>query len=249
MIGDDPKDLPTSVGGLFAGAFSLYVRRFGFYLSLALAAALVQYVVDVLVPRFTLQHSEGLFIGLSVVVDSFIVAAVTIGVALDLVHKDADWSQLLGFASERWGVVAVVGLVNFLVFAFLVEPVVFGPQGPDTLYGIMIAPAIAIGGALALAQVVAAIEPAKSRLMLPLIALGKGLAVAFRFANLGRLLVLAVALFIPNVLELVLMGQLTARHVADAEFWSNVPLDALFAGPLQALATVFYIDFLRRAPR
>jgi hypothetical protein len=248
VIGDNPKGLPSSIGGLFNTAFSLYGRRFAFYFALALAAALVQYVVDVAVPRWTGLRSPGLTIGLSVIVDAFIVAAVTIGVALDLVQKDADWSQVLGFASERWGVVAVIGFVAFLVDALL-EPVVLGPQGPDTLYGIMIVPTIAIWGALTLAQVVGAIEPARSRLMLPLIALGKGMAVAFRFTNLSRLLVLSVILVIPIFVEQLLGDQLAARHLADAVFWSNVPIDALTVGPLQALATVFYIDFLRRAQR
>jgi hypothetical protein len=35
----------------------------------------------------------------------------------------------------------------------------------------------------------------------------------------------------------------------DALFWANVPLDAIALGPLQALSTVFYLDFLRRTQR
>jgi len=42
---------------------------------------------------------------------------------------------------------------------------------------------------------------------------------------------------------------LQAHAVPNAWFWASVPLDMLTLGPLQALATVFYIDFLRRAKR
>ena len=239
---DEDKGLPASIAGLFATAFSLYRRRIGLYALLALLALAVEFVVDVLV-----LPDPGLFIGLDIVVGSFLAATVSIGMAFDLAHKDADWSTVVTAASLRWGVVAVVSLVGYLVY-LLFQPYVFLP--PDqTGYGLLLLPFVVLWGAVWIATVVAAIEPVKSRLTLPLRALGKGLAVSTRFVNVRRLILLSILLTLPLFAEYPLLVQLQARGVPDAFFWGNVPIDVLTIGPLQALATVFYIDFLRRAKR
>lgn len=241
MIGDE-NGLPATIVGLFGTAFVLYARRFALYAILALCALAVEYVVDV-----ALLQDAGLVVGLDIVVGAFLAATVSIGVAFDLARKPADWSTIVTAASLRWGVVAIIGLIGYLLLCL------FGPflaLPPDqTGYGLLLLPFIVLWGAVWVAQVVAAIEPTKSRLTLPLRALGKGLAVSVRFANLGRLLVLSIALIMPLLAETVLLAQLQARGVPNAWFWSGIPLDAFTLGPLQALATVFYIDFLRRAKR
>lgn len=235
----DENPLPTTIVGLFSTAFSLYGRRIVLYGTLAVAALAVQYVVDVVLP-----HTTGLVAGLQIVVDSFIDAAVAIGVAFDVAHQDADWSTVVSAASLRWGVVAVVNLVYaFLVILFL--PDVFGSD-QDT-YGLLVLPVIVMWGAVSLATVVAAIEPSKSRLLLPALALGKAVRVSFRFVNLGRLIILSVILTLPLFAGGLLEAQFSARHLADPSFWAEIPVDALAIGPLQALSTIFYIDFLRRA--
>jgi hypothetical protein len=66
---------------------------------------------------------------------------------------------------------------------------------------------------------------------------------------LGRLMLFSVLLTLPLLVSTLLGSYFTQHHYADADFWGNVPLDAITVGPLQALATVFYIDFLRRAKR
>ncbi len=241
MIGDD-NGLPASIVGLFGTALALYVRRIRLYALLALCALAVEYVVDV-----ALLQDTGLAIGLSIIVGSFLAATVSIGVAFDLARKEADWSTIVAAASLRWGVVAVIGLVDYLLL-LLFAPYVFLP--PDqTGYGLLLLPFIVLWGAVWIAQVVAAIEPTKSRLTLPLRALGKGLAVSGRFVNLGRLVMLSIVMMVPFFAETVLYAQLQARGVAEAEFWAGIPIDAIALGPLQALATVFYVDFLRRAKR
>jgi hypothetical protein len=232
--------LPKTLAGLFGIAGSLYVRRAPLYLALALVAFAVQFVVDVLLP-----FDLGLALGLSIVLEAFVFAAVSIGVAFDLAGKAADWSTVLVAASERWGAVACVGLVYQFVFLYL-EPNVIGP--PDqTFYGLLIPPIIVFWGAISLAQVVAAIEPVTSRLTLPLLALGKGMAVGLRWANLGRLLLLSMIIVLPAVIENALTVVLGQHHVRSADFWGAVPFDSVVIGPVQALSTVFYIDFLRRA--
>ena len=47
----------------------------------------------------------------------------------------------------------------------------------------------------------------------------------------------------------MLGAYLQPHNVANLDFWSGIPLDMLTLGPLQAIATVFYVDFLRRAKR
>ena len=239
---DGEGGLLVTVAGLFGATYSLYVRRFGLYALLALAALGVEYVVDV-----ELLQDTGLAIGLNIIVGSFLAATVSIGVAFDLARKPADWSTIVTAASLRWGVVAAVALVSQLVFMLFEPYVVLPPE--ETGYGLLLLPFIALWGAIGIAEVVAAIEPTKSRLTLPLRALGKALAVSGRFANVGRLLLLSMVMCLPLFAENVLYAHLQTRGIAHAGFWASMPIDALAAGPLQALATIFYIDFLRRAKR
>lgn len=228
--------------GLFATALTLYARRFPFYIVLALLGIAVQYVVDTQV-----LLDSGLLLGLDIVVGSFLAASVSIGVAYDLAGKEADWSRLMTAASLRWGVVTLMSLLAFLS-TWLYEPyVAMSPE--ETGFGLLLLPFIVLSGAIALSTVVAAIEPAPSRLRLPLIALGKALAVSAQFVNLGRLLVLSVLLTLPLFAEKLLFDYLGAHNVPNLDFWSNIPMDMLTLGPLQAIATVFYVDFLRRAKR
>jgi hypothetical protein len=236
----DETRLPKSLLGLFGTAGSLYIRRVPLYLSLAAIAVVVQYLVGVVGP-----HTPGLITGLGIVVDAFIYAAVSIGIAFDLAEKPADWSTVLLAASERWGVVSVASCLYFLVF-WALAPNVFG-QPEDTGYGLLVLPIVIFWGALSLAQVVAAIEPVKTQLTLPFLALGKALAVSFRWPNISRLTLLSFVVIVPTVADAALTTVLAAHHIVQAEFWGNVPLDALTVGPVQALSTIFYIDFLRRA--
>ena len=229
--------------GLFATALSLYARRFPYYITLALLGIAVQYIVDV-ASQFP---DSGLMLGLDIVIGAFLAASVSIGVAFDLAGKEPDWSRLMTAASLRWGVVTLMSLLVFLSEWLYAPYVEMSPA--DTGYGLLLLPFIVLSGAITLSTVVAAIEPATSRLRLPLIALGKALAVSAQFVNLGRLLVLSVLLTFPLFAEMLLSAYLRAHNVANPDFWSDIPLDMLTLGPLQAIATVFYVDFLRRSGR
>jgi hypothetical protein len=239
---DEPEALPASIGGLFGTALRLYGRRFAGYTALSVGAIAVQFLVGVLAP-----HSTGSIIALSVIVDAAIVTTVAIGVASALYGRQASWSALLGAASLRWGVVAIAGFVYFLAVFALEGGVIGSPQ--QLGYGLFVAPIIVVWGAVWLAQVAAAIEPASSRLMLPFVAIGKAMTNSLALANLGRLFVLSVVLAAPMFAQQQLTNILTARHVHDPLFWGNVPLDALLAGPLTAISTLFYLDFARRVAR
>ncbi len=120
----------------------------------------------------------------------------------------------------------------------------------ETGYGLLAAAVHRALGAVTLATVVAAIEPAPSRLRLPLIALGKALAVSAQFVNLGRLMRALGAADVPAVCRTAARRRTCARTTwPNVDFWSDIPIDMLTLGPLQAIATVFYVDFLRRAGR
>ena len=241
MIGDD-KGLPTSLAGLFGAAFTLYIRRFSLYGSLAFFAFAVQVLVDLAVMQDT-----GLAIGLNIVVGSFVAAAVSIGVAFDVARKDADWSTIFNAAALRWGVVAIVCGIAYIIEQLFWPQVFLPPE--ETGYGLLLVPFVLLWGAVFMAQVVAAIDPAKSRLTLPFVALAKGLIVSVQLVNLGRLMMFSVLLTLPLIGELLLFAPMMQARIPDAWFWSQVPLEAIVVGPLQALATVLYIDFLRRAKR
>jgi hypothetical protein len=241
VIGDD-KGPPASITGLFGTAFTLYIRRFGLYATLAIAAFAVQLFVDLAVMQDT-----GLALGLNIVVGSFVAAAVSIGVAFDIARKDADWSTIFNAAALRWGVVVVVGLAGVLVQDLFLANVFLPPD--QTGYGLLLVPLIVLWGAVMMASVVAAIDPAKSRLTLPGVALAKGIVVSLQFANLGRLMLFSLIAALPLVAEVLLRQFLVTRGVPEVDFWAGIPIDAVSVGPLQALATVFYIDFLRRTKR
>ena len=87
--------------------------------------------------------------------------------------------------------------------------------------------------------------------VLVLASIGRSIALALARQNFGRLVVLAIVAVLPTLLETVLSDQLELRRVAAWQFIANIPIDALVTGPLQAIFTVFYLDFVRRssAPR
>jgi hypothetical protein len=242
VIGDD-KGLPASLAGLFGAAAGLYARRFPLYATLAVLAIGVQYIVDTLV----LPGDFGLLLGLDIIIGGFLAATVSIGTAFDLQGKEADWSRIVTAASLRWGVVTLIAFLAQFVYA-LFAPYLTLPLS-QTGFGLLILPFIVIWAAVWMSMVVASIEPAQSRLLLPLLALGKGLGVSTRFTNLGRLMLYALLMLIPIYAEMFAETTLLAHKIPDSVFWSNVTIDMIALGPLQALATVFYVDFLRRAGR
>jgi hypothetical protein len=243
VIGEDKEGLPASLGGILGIAGGLYARRFPLYGTLAVLAIVVQYIVDTLV----LPGDPGLLLGLDIVLGSFLAATVSIGVAFDLAGKEADWSRIVTAASIRWGIVTIVAFIAEVVYA-LFAPYLTLPLD-QTGYGLMLLPFIILWAAVCMGTVVAAIEPAQNQWLLPFIALGKGMGVSTRLVNLGRLMMFALLLLVPIYLETFAETAMIAHKFADATFWSNVTIDMLTLGPLQALATVLYVDFLRRAGR
>lgn len=240
MIGQE-RGLPASLAGLFATALQFYARRWPFYLTLLLLALFIQYVVDTQL----IAEDYGLMIGLQIVVDAFFAASVSIGVALDIAGRPADWSRIMTAASLRWGVVTFVELAMF--FVGWESPNVRTLSRDWTQLFVWI-PLVMFSGILTIATVAASIEQVKSRMQLPVIAIGKAFYVSAQFVNIGRLFVLSALFLIPGLLEELVFLHVPRSYI-DADFLAQVPIDAIALGPLQAIATVFYIDFLRRLKR
>jgi hypothetical protein len=182
----------------------------------------------------------------SVIVDSLLAALVTIGIVTDMRLGDrVSDRDIASAALARWGIVAVVTtLVDIAIFC--TSDAVFGP--PDaTGFGFLILPIIVFWGSLDLASVIAAIDEKTPQRLLIFASIGRSFALGLARQNFGRLIGLALVAVLPTLVETVLGDQLAIRRVAGSQFIANIPIDALVTGPLQAIFTVFYLDFVRRA--
>jgi hypothetical protein len=241
MTADERSPLPESAGSLFDAAARAYGRRLWLYLGLALFALAIQATSKHLLPK-----DQGVELALNVILDAFIAAAVSIGVVSDLgpATTRPPTSAVLSAALERWWIVAGTSvLLQFITATLqsgLVAPV-------DSLSYFLMGPIVVALGSLNFATVIGALDRKSSPELLVLSSIGRSMMLAFARPNIGRLVVLSIVAAVPIFLQLVLADQLQIRKVASAEFLGNVSIDALVTGPLQALFTVFYLDFVRRA--
>jgi hypothetical protein len=171
---------------------------------------------------------------------------VTIGVMADL--RDGERltdGAVIKLALSRWGIVAAVTtLVEIVTFA--TSGSVFGPP-EATAYGFLILPIVVLWGSVSFATVIAATDEKTAPSLLILASIGRSISLAFSRQNFGRLAALAVVAVLPSLIESVLSDQLELRKVAAWQFVANIPIDALVTGPLQAVFTIFYLDFVRRS--
>jgi hypothetical protein len=238
---EDRRPLPESIGALVQIASRAYRRRFRLYFGVAVAGLVLEALIAYLRPGDT-----GFFYAGWILVDSSLAALVTIGVVSDLREgeKLPDRAVLdRGFA--RWGIVALVTtLVDVVIIS--TSDSVFGPP-ESTAYGILIPLVVVLWGSISFATVIAAIDENTPALTLVVASVGRSMSLALARQNFGRLTALAAVAVLPTVIETVLGDQLELRKVAGWQFIANIPIDALVTGPLQAVFTVFYLDFVRRS--
>jgi hypothetical protein len=242
---DYRRPLPESVGGLVGIAVRAYRGRFRLFFGAAFAGLVFEAIIAYVRPG-----DIGSFYAGSIIVDSLLAALVTIGVVADMRDGDRLTDRAVAtLALERWGVVAVVTMLVDIV-TFTTGESVFGPP-EATGYGFLILPIVVFWGSVSFASVIAAIDEKTAPGVLVLASIGRSIALALARQNFGRLVVLAIVAVLPTLLETVLSDQLELRRVAAWQFIANIPIDALVTGPLQAIFTVFYLDFVRRssAPR
>lgn len=248
MIEDrDEIRLPECTSGLFELAFVSYGRRLPLYLGFAALAFIVQLALMLAAPKLAPTEGirEGLVDGANFVIDAFLCGLVTIGIVADLRSRTsaAGGRAILGDAVARWWILALLVVVTNLLFSSMLQDVL--SSGDPAL--LALAPVFLVFlGALSLATVVAAVDRTTNELLLPIMSIGRSLQVALPFANLGRLAIYSALLAIPTVISLVAAHEFQVRHVPFGEFWAWIPIDVVTVGPLQALATIFYLDFVRR---
>jgi hypothetical protein len=238
---DDRRPLPESIGALVQIAYRSYRRRFRLFFGAAFAGLVFEALIAALRPGDT-----GFFYAGWVIVDSFLAALVTIGVVADMREADPLPDRAVAArAFGRWGIVAAVTTLVDIV-TLTTSDSVFGPP-EATAYGFLILPIVVFWGSVGFASVIAAIDEKTAPGLLIIVSIGRSVSLALARQNFGRLIVLAIVAVLPTLVEAVLADQLELRKVAAWQFIANIPIDVFITGPLQAVFTVFYLDFVRRS--
>lgn len=247
-LGDDR--LPPSIGGLIDLAFATYGERAPLYAGLAGLLFALCTALEFLWPAHGDAGARGIAGAfLDVFMQALVIAAVALGIGTRVgTGETAQPRALLGGALGRWlPVLGAMMIVQFTVIWTLQA----GAIGPidDPVLTVFSAPVTwLLWGALGLAGPCAALNGDRPALAI-LTGFGRALMLGLRAVNLRRLCVVAGATVAPMLLQTVLFDVLQRRGVGHADFWANIPIDALIVGPLAALQTVFALDFARRTGR
>lgn len=238
---EERPGLPESVGALFDTAFSAYGKRFRFYIALALGAFAVEGLLALLRPGDVGVSQAG-----SVCVDAVLYGAITLGVVNDVLgeHPIADRAVLSRTFARWWALAATSAIIAMVTL--VTAAAVFGPDSSDVFLAL---PIVVGWGSLNLASVIAATDTTTRATLLVPLSIGRSMALSLAWPNIGRTALLALIAVIPVLLQIVLDDQFRRHQYPAPSFWANVPIDALVTGPLQAVLTVFYLDFARRTAR
>jgi hypothetical protein len=240
MIDERHRPLPESAGALVLIAVRAYRRRFPLYFGIAFVGLLLEGVIAYLQPE-----NPGFFYAGSIVVDSLISAAVTIGVIADMREGERTSDRDIALAAiAKWGLVAGVTAIVDYIEAWTN---VLGDGSPDAGFGFMILPIAVLWGSIGFATVIAALDEKTKPLVLLFSSIGRSMTLAFARQNFGRLVALALVALLPSLVESILADQLGVRKIAGSDFMATIPIDAFVTGPLQAAFTIFYLDFVRRS--
>jgi hypothetical protein len=249
--GEDER-LPPSAGGLVDFAVAAYAERAPLYLALALAVFLAEGAVEIAIPGAKLGTPRGdlkliVLEYTSLFVDSYVIAAVALGVGMRAAGETVSSRRIAGTAAERWLPVLITNVLAQTVVDATYAFSGIGALPEPAALALLTAPLVwLLWGVLALAMPIAALSGER-----PVFAVVAGLtrAVAWslRSYNLARLCLIAFVSVVPALLHAVALDVMLQRGTPLPIFWSTVPIDALTVGPLAALQTVFALDFARRA--
>lgn len=250
MIVTGEDRLPATIGGLIDLAFAAYGERARFYLALAGVMFVLCAAVEFLWPPHAGAVARSMtVVFLEIFVQALVTAAVALGIGTRIATEHAVPERaLLGGALGRWlPVVGAMLIMNFFV-AWTFKAGAIGPID-DPLETAVSAPVTwLLWGAMGLAGPCAALSTDRPALAM-FTGFGRALMIGLRVVNLPRLCIVAFATVVPMLLDIVLNDTLGRAGVGHADFWANVPVDALVVGPLAALQTVFALDFARRTGR
>lgn len=250
----DERRLPGSIGGLVDLAFASLAERAPLYLVLSLAIFAAGAIVEFAIPAAKLGTPRAdlkllVFQYTSVVADSFVIAAVALGIGTRVAGETASARTIAGATVSRWlPVIGVNLIVQFVQIATLPLSGIGELPDPAAL-AIFTAPLTwLLWGALGIAAPIAALSTDRpSRAIFSSIV--RAVVLSLHVTNLGRLCVLAFISILPTLLQNVAYDQAVQHHVSRAVFLANVPIDALSVAAVAAVQTVFALDFARRLGR
>jgi hypothetical protein len=235
---------PARFSAIVDAALVAWAARWPLYLGLALLSIAVELGISLLA-----HFDQIALILVLAVVDGFPTALVSIDVAARFRDEPLPLGEIFRRALLRWPIVVIV-LVLILFIQALVFPRMFG-SAEQTLYGLLILPALAVAGILGITTVIASIDESMPAFALPGYALLRAFFIASVWPNLGRLTFAGAMLAVPLMLQELFQRWLTSHGFAEnlASFWANVPVDALVLAPFQAFFTLLYLDFVVRENR
>lgn len=225
-----------SFARLVKQALVLYGRRGWLYGGTSLLVLAAQILV-----YFFGHFKHGDFLG-ALLITPILVTLVNAGVASDRCGERVPARYLFERVLERLWAVIIIDLIVTSILGAGADALNTG----DAL-GILLGLAILfMGGTLFFADVYASTEPKPSMLTILPLSFMRSSALAWQNGNILRVCYLigsqaAVALLI-TLLGIVLKHE----HAANTEFWANLPLSTLSAGPFAALFTVVYYDCIAR---
>jgi hypothetical protein len=228
-------------GAIVDAALAAWAARWPLYLALAATSVGIELLAA------TLAHYRTLSIAVVLsVVDGFGTALVSLDVAARFRGESRSPAELVRSAVVRWPLVALL-LVLILLLDAQLYSWIFG-TAEETLYGMLILPALAALGIFGVATAIASLESSLPLPAVPGYALMRSIVYAASWPNLGRLTVAGAMVAVPLMLQQLLGQWLGARGLGagPAFFWSNVPVDALCLAPFQAFFTYLYFDFTVR---
>ena len=251
---EEEQHLPPSIGGLIGFALSGWAANAPFYLLLALGVFAAYALAEFAIPAAALETAQGQFkfyvlqyTGLFA--DSFVVAAVALGVAARGLGTPLLPRSLAAGATERWlPVIAVTFLAQAVVAVTSTFSGLVTPPEPRALVYLAAPITWILWGILGLTGPFVALAQSRAALTV-LVGFGHAFTTSLRRGNLLRLCILAAITVLPSVVETLLQNDLMQQHVARSIFWANAPIDALTVGPLAAIQTAFALDFVRRMGR
>lgn len=245
MIVDDPK-VPRAerFGAIVDLSLAAWAARWPLYLGIAVASVAIELLAaqparyDAVIGAIVLSC-----------VDGFATTLVSLDVAARFRGEERTLAELARAALARWPLVAIV-LVAVLFLGSPLFSWIFG-SAEETLYGMLILPALAIYGIFGITSVIASLENSIPLAAVPGYALVRSIVCAGAWPNLGRLTVAGAMVAVPLMAQQLLQGWLGAHGLdaARASFWADGPIDALCLAPFQAFFTYLYLDFTIREQR
>lgn len=232
----------------FAGIVDLglaaWALRWPLYVAIAVASVAVEYAAAVL-----LRFDATIMSVVLACVDGFATAFVSLDVAALFSDTARPTRETARAALVRWPLVSLV-LFGMLFIQGPAQICLFGTSD-QTMYGLLIVPALAVIGTLGIATVVASIDTSMPQIALIFYSFYRSVVSAAAWPNLGRVTLAGAIIAVQLMLQTLLQQWLVSRGFAagPAFFWANVPVDAICVAPFQAFFTYLYLDFTVREQR